>query len=374
MRKYVALLGWVALLLSGCASMSEHRLPSLPAQDRMVQAPGKLKWSTKVPSLSGAPAVVGEMVYTADFAHYLTAYDRTSGHRRWRKKYADWFFSTGPVVAGAQLVLGTQNGQVVAFDAKSGVVRWAQAVSSEVLAAPVVHADTVYAHALDGAVFALDLQDGHERWAFHHANPPLVLRTNSAPVADRQQVWVGMADGHLVDLDAQTGAVRWEKVAATPEGRTDVQRMVDIAATPRIDDGVLYVVSYQGHLSALSAQTGSVLWQRPISGYREMDLDATALYVTNAKGEILALERSQGTILWRQDGLTARGCTGPVVVGDYVVVGDSVGYLHWLSKKTGQSYYYQRVMKGPIQHIVATPTQLLVTGAQGTLAAFNLKR
>jgi outer membrane protein assembly factor BamB len=40
--------------------------------------------------------------------------------------------------------------------------------------------------------------------------------------------------------------------------------------------------------------------------------------------------------LWKQDKLTAREVTRPVIIGDYVVVGDYAGYLHLMSRFDGQ--------------------------------------
>jgi outer membrane protein assembly factor BamB len=43
-----------------------------------------------------------------------------------------------------------------------------------------------------------------------------------------------------------------------------------------------------------------------------------------------------GAPLWRQEALVGRRLSAPVVAGDYVVLGDFEGYLHWLDARTGQ--------------------------------------
>ena len=49
-----------------------------------------------------------------------------------------------------------------------------------------------------------------------------------------------------------------------------------------------------------------------------------------------AIDRNNGLELWSQLSFTNRGVTGPAPIGNYVVVGDFEGYLHWLDKNTGE--------------------------------------
>ena len=42
-----------------------------------------------------------------------------------------------------------------------------------------------------------------------------------------------------------------------------------------------------------------------------------------------------GLVNWRQTALEARNVSGPAIMGNYIVVGDAEGYLHWMSKRDG---------------------------------------
>jgi outer membrane protein assembly factor BamB len=49
----------------------------------------------------------------------------------------------------------------------------------------------------------------------------------------------------------------------------------------------------------------------------------------------VALKKSSGIEVWRNDTLKNRSLSAPAVVGDYVVVADLEGYVHWFDRATG---------------------------------------
>ncbi len=53
------------------------------------------------------------------------------------------------------------------------------------------------------------------------------------------------------------------------------------------------------------------------------------------KDHVVAVDSRSGTELWSNRLLEHRQLTAPVIVGNYVVVGDTLGYLHWIDRSTG---------------------------------------
>ena len=56
------------------------------------------------------------------------------------------------------------------------------------------------------------------------------------------------------------------------------------------------------------------------------------------------LDRRNGSTKWKLDRMTNRGLTRPAFYGNYVVVGDKEGYLHWLDTEIGS--FVARVRAG----------------------------
>ena len=72
-----------------------------------------------------------------------------------------------------------------------------------------------------------------------------------------------------------------------------------------------------------------------LSSYRGVDVDDEQMYVSTSTGELVALKRRSGVEVWRNDSLKFRSLSAPAVVGDYVVVADLDGYVHWFDRATG---------------------------------------
>ncbi len=66
-----------------------------------------------------------------------------------------------------------------------------------------------------------------------------------------------------------------------------------------------------------------------------MVIDRAYLYVTDINGDVWALSRRDGETMWKQEALHQRGLSAPAQQGNYIIVGDFEGYLHWLDKEDG---------------------------------------
>jgi outer membrane protein assembly factor BamB len=85
----------------------------------------------------------------------------------------------------------------------------------------------------------------------------------------------------------------------------------------------------------LSLDSGQIWWTRDVSSYRAVEIDDDQMYVATSAGDLVAMKKRNGVEVWRNDSLKHRGLSAPVVAGDYVVVADLEGYVHWFDRATG---------------------------------------
>ena len=265
-----------------------------------------------------------------------------------------------------------RRGDVIALQESDGSVRWKVSIPGEILAAPAVSSHSVIVKSVDGYTRALSLQDGHELWSFQQVEPNLILRGSSAPLARYNDVIVGYANGNLAKLNGRDGQLQWMQSIAIPEGIFAIQRMIDIDADPIIYDHRIYAATYQGKISSLSWSTGSVHWSHDISSYTGMIADNNALYISDAKSYVWAFNADSGLVNWRQTELAARVVSGPAVMGNYVIVGDGEGYLHWLSKRDGHFAGRQSVGSAIYAAPIAENGVLYAITNKGYLVAYRL--
>ncbi|WP_456375538.1 outer membrane protein assembly factor BamB [Thiolapillus sp.] len=342
------LLPLLAWTLAGCGTMADPTTwfgdddPSLEPADLVDFTPvvkPQRRWSLDIGDTGTAfsrlaPVVQDGMLYAISAEGDLYALDAETGAVSWKRE-TGLPASAGPGVGGGLVVVGTREAQVVAFSAETGEERWRKDLSSEILAAPAVADDVVVVHTADGKLFGLNSLSGEQLWLYDHKVPVLTLRGSSSPVISGGTVYCGLAGGKMVALALDSGLVEWERHITVPSGRSDLERMVDVDADPLVYSGTVYGAAYQGDVAAMGEGSGNIFWKRKMSVYTDMAVNWQQLAVTDAKGHVWSLDPDSGAARWRQQDLQNRGLTAPAIQGDYTVVGDFEGYLHWLSSADG---------------------------------------
>lgn len=335
-RIVVVLLG---LTLVGCGT--RDALEATDPADLELSSPLAVEeiWSRDVGGASGLnerlqPALADGRVYVANAQGELSALDAETGEALWTVSL-ERPLSGGPAVNDGLVVVGTRKGQVLGLASDDGELLWESGVTSEVLAPAAIGQDTVVVRANDGRVFALEPDTGERRWLYDRNVPALSLRGHSSPVLVRGGVVVGFDNGRITGLTLNDGTPVWETTLGVAQGRSDLERMVDIDADPLAVGGDLFAVSYQGRIAGMSVREGRIGWSRELSAHSGLAVDDSNVYTTDGQGQVWALDRRNGASVWRQDALAPSDLTGPVLHNGRLVVAGSDGYLAWLSPDDG---------------------------------------
>lgn len=369
---------FLATLLTACAGLGDDNTPSpAPLTSYPFQFQPALLWSVGTGRsidkdfLRLGPVIKENEVFVTSKSGYVTAVSLHKGRKRWQVNLKQRI-SSAPAVDEGVVVLAGMRPQLIALNAESGNLLWRAQLPNQVLAAPSISQGRVVVKTVDGKVLAFDLASGEKLWGYNHGAPTLVLRPSSVPKIINDKLLVGFSDGTLIALRLRDGALLWERTIAYPQGVTQADQLVDIAADPLISNQLIYVVSYQGTLSAISLQTGQIHWQRPFSSYSGLALGRN-LFVSDSEGGLWAFNRLTGQLLWHNRSLQNRGLTAPVIMGNSVVLGDKEGYLHWFLQADG--HLLARVLVHDDACIVAPPSVayplVCVLTQQGSLSAWT---
>lgn len=343
MHRFRAALGILALLLAGCSSVEDTAVPPAELPDYEPAARLDTEWRHHVGSaftrkwVRMTPALRGDVAYAANIDGTVAAFTIDDGRRLWRVELDRWL-AAGVGLDGERVYVGTVEGEVVALDRDNGREVWRQATGGELLAAPAAADGRVIVRTVDGRVLALSAADGSRQWTHSTDVPSLSLRGNSNPLLVAGGVLVGLDNGRVLALGSDNGEPIWETEVAPPEGRSPIERMVDIDGAMAIGRNVLYAGTYQGRIAEIEPRRGNIRWSREISSYFGLNVDDRRLYVTDADSHVQALSPGTGEPLWRQEGLHHRRLTVPVPVPDspWLAVGDFEGQLHLLARDDGR--------------------------------------
>jgi outer membrane protein assembly factor BamB len=381
--------------LAGCHSFKKENVqpPTPLAKDFKPTVQVTRLWRTSVGDGAGVsgvrlrPAVVDGVLYADSTDGKLAAIDASSGKTLWSKssRTHGWFgwgdkkrkdarYAGGPAVQGDLLAVGTLDGHVYGVNAKDGSPRWDVQVSSEVLASPVIVGDMVVVRTGDGRVYALDAANGERRWVYDQGSVPLLsLRGNGPLLAARGVLFFGSDDGMLVALRQDNGSKLWEQRLGSGEGRTEIDRLNDVDGAILLDGSTLFGAAYHGNLVAIDGPSGRPLWAHPFSSFGSLAVSGNAVFGVDDVSQVWAFDKSGGSDMWKNDSLKYRWVTGPAVQGNYVVVGDMEGYVHWLQTGDGALAARERLSKKAIRaQPLVVGDVVYVEDVEGRIGAYRL--
>lgn len=316
----------------------------------------------------------GNRIYAASYNGNVSAFDPKSGKQIWRTKL-ELDLSAGPGVGNGLVVVIAADGMAIALDSSNGNERWRAQIGGDSLARPAINAETVVVQTVDNRLRALEAFDGSERWVVLQSMPRLTMRGSASPLIVGSTVVAGFDNGYLVAVDIDTGDVEWETPLSPPSGRSDLERLSDIDGAMAVVGQDIYAAGYQGRLAAVAVESGQMLWAAEVSSYEGVAADWTSLYTVQDGGAVIAVSRRNGAETWRQEALLRREPTLPVPFDTTVVSGDFEGYLHFFSNVDGAPVARVRLGGAAISSDpVVVADRLYVQSDAGTLAAYVVEQ
>ncbi len=379
--KRLALVAGISLTLSGCGMFSSETRTDAPTPLAQFEAEQSLDllWSVDIGGELGElyhqfkPSITDGRIFAISAEGDVLAADVETGKPVWRKEL-DVDVIGGVAAGNGLVVFSTLNGAVIALSADDGSEQWRFQASSEVTAQAQMNAELVVIQQLDGKLVALDVATGEKRWSFDSQIPRLSLRGTSAPIVAADLTLAAFANGKMVAVDNLNGRQIWEQRIALGEGRSELERIVDIDAQPLVYNRLVYTVAYQGRLVAISPGNGQIVWTRDLSSYRGLAGGFGNIYSVTDKGSVQAFDARSNASVWQQDALLYRGLTTPVAVGNSVIVGDREGYVHALSQVDGHLTARYRVDSSALQgDLLVSDDVVYALSNDGRLVALKLR-
>jgi outer membrane protein assembly factor BamB len=319
-----------------------------------------------------APATDGRLIFAGGRDGTAAAFNLEDGQLIWMRETGSRL-AAGPGVGEGLVIFGTTDGTLLALDGATGDELWNESVGSEVLAAPVVDDDGIAFRSVDGRLTTISAEDGSELWTIVQSLPTLTLRGNSSPIVIGDNVIAGFDNGRVGNYDMEFGEPNWEIQLASPAGRSEIDRLVDVGVDLEVFGNDVYAATFQGRAAAIDLTSGAVLWERDFSSFTGIGVDIQNVYVTSDVSTVVALNRVNGNESWRQEGLRLRDVTAATRFRDTIVVADYQGYVHFMNAANGNFAARHRVGSGQItaQPLALGPL-LFVQSEDGTLAALEL--
>jgi len=235
-------------------------------------------------------------------------------------------FSTPPLRIDRLLLAGTDKGQLYAFDAGTGTLKWKIKIGEDIY----------------GAINWLEPEGTNDFTA-------LALSRNN---------------GSLSRIELTAGRVLW---ASTPGGRSD--------GSPAVGHGCIVFGACDAALHFISPLTGTLLARTEFYEHGPMAggtaIEEPRVYAGTRDGSILCADATTFKLLWANQVASGEIFTTPAITSNRVLAGSSDGFIYCLNRADGKMLWKAATQGSPTSPVVAGNSIVVTSG--GTLSLLNLE-
>ncbi len=388
-----------ALLVSGCTQMKESKLfgggkPAVvklaPLKEIKTSLNTKKVWEINTTSAMGEskihPYIDSKTIFIAG-ADSASAHLTSNGKQLWKVQIGEKVTAgvngtqlanpqgrKSVIASATQIFLGTNSGNAIALDAKSGEIQWIERLSSEVLSVSGSENGRVAFRTVDGKIHGLDSKTGELIWQRSQKTPALTQLGAGVPLIVSNMVVAGFANGKIAAYDLQTGQPLWEVILALPSGNSELEQMVDVDGRLKVLGNALFATSLNGSVAGINMEEGKQVWGRAFSSPNGLDVAETGVFSTDDKGNVWSLDPQSGGPIWSLDDLAGRQPSVPVLINNALfVVTDMDGNIHFLNTTDAK---FRARHKGDLKGYSVEPTisgkSIYLFGKSGLLSKYTL--
>ena len=319
--------------MAGCSLFSSDKRKPAELEPNVALLGVKQTWSQRIgksnPTL--VMNVSGKVVTIASGDGQVAAINADTGAELWRTNVGQKL-SAGVGSDGQLAAVVTEEGYLVAVS--QGKEQWRKRLPNRVYTAPLVAGARVFVQSADRSVLAFDAATGNPLWSQSKTSESLVLRQSGVLTAYQDTLIAGVS-GRFVGIDPNSGTVRWEVPIASPRGTNDVERLVDLVGPSTRNNDVVCARAYQASVGCVDVGQARLMWTAKATGAVGIASNAEQVFGSESNGTVQAWSRRDGSKQWSTQRLQLRQLTAPLALGRSVVVGDSSGLVHMLSKDDG---------------------------------------
>jgi outer membrane protein assembly factor BamB len=293
---------------------------------------GRDLWTTDIAVGWSSPSIYGDLVLIGTEERELVALDRRTGAIAWRIDLGA-YAAGSPTIVGDRVYIATSSaqsrgrpipqatGKVMAIDLASRAIAWQEDLPGPATRSIAVHGSTLVVPTDVGIAVAFEASTARELWRFSTN-----VFTDTPAISGDLAILAGLdpegTDGAVWAVDLASGRERWHQ--RRPSGQTMAAPVVDGAA------GLAYAGSVDGDVVALRLTDGTVAWQRHLGA--EIDSSPTkagnVLYVATNAG-VAVLDATSGDLLQT---VPTEGIPGsPAIAGSHLLLGTQTGLLYTLT-------------------------------------------
>ncbi|MFQ5563291.1 MAG: PQQ-binding-like beta-propeller repeat protein [Parvularculaceae bacterium] len=355
--------------------------------------------SSRRARLTAPPVVADNKVFVTDARTRVSAFDINTGDRLWRSeltpKIKERFrireifsrpnpsqigFGGGVAYDSGRVFVTSGFGFVAALDASTGDELWRYETDTPIRTPPTAYRDAVYFTTNTNDFIVLDAETGEKQWNYQSFEETARFLSSASPAAAGDLVVAPFSSGEVTAFLAESGRAVWNDTLARNTRLTALSMLNDIAGSPVIDRGLVYVVGHAGRLAAIDIRSGQRVWEVSVSSLQMPWVAGDYIYVVSIDAELVCISRQDGAIVWvsqlrrhkKQKKKKGRiTWAGPVLANDYLVLVSSHGRIVKVSPQDGSVIETKKIGDGIFVPPVVADEKLFILTEEGKLIAMR---
>jgi outer membrane protein assembly factor BamB len=330
------------------------------------------------------PVLANGTLAVMDATSTVRLLEASTGKLLWEKSlqpdYEDVAVISGGVAhTGSAIIASTGYGEVIALAVKDGATLWKTPLPAPARSAPTVRDGRVFVTTTGNELLALALSNGEPQWSHAGLGETAALVSSANPTAGPGVVVVAYSSGEVTALLADSGRVLWFDTLGGDTATDGLTNLADIAGSPVLSEGIVYVASNSAPLVAIEGRTGRRLWTQDIGSTGTPWVSGNSLFVVSSENQLLCLTK-QGRIRWVQplaryedeDDRDHRiSWTSPLLTGGRLFTASSTGVLLAVDPATGKTLSRLSLKEAVLVAPLVVNNTLYVLDEDGEVRAYR---
>jgi len=323
---------------------------------------------------SSTPTIAYGMMFVAD-AKYL--YSLNPGGTLIWKNSLGATYTSAPLIYGDEVIIGTTDGYLRAFNVYNGTLLWEKKVSNNAISSSptlkiingwgVVYIGTYESSAPWGRLYAINATNGAELWnitlnsGVYFGTPCVADSQIVVPLAGRYNAssWQFEPPYGLISINATDGTELWNISMNHP-----------VKQSPALENDVIYVPS--GETMYAINTNGTIRWNITLNGTVNSPGIDHGIYVGTSNGWIYSLYYN-GTVRWKK--YIGNNIASPIVVSrsSIVFATNSANSVIYCYNKSGYEIwnYTSNITSWILASPVMFDSQLVVASGSGYIISLG---
>lgn len=349
--------------------------------------------------LTSPPIAADGKIYVVDTEARVSAFNMDDGARLWRTeltprvkerfrvrelltrpKAAEIGFGGGVAFENGRIFVTSGFGFAAALNAETGEELWRTEVEAPVRTPPTAHGGLMFFVTNTNEMVALNQRTGAREWSYQSFEERARILSAASPAAAGDLVVAPFSSGEVVTFITDSGRAVWNDTLAQNTQLTALATLNDIAGSPVIDRGLIYVVSHAGRLAAIDIRTGQRVWEVQVASLQMPWVAGDFIYLVSVDGELVCINREEGAIMWVSQLQRYRNekkkknriaWAGPVLVSDHLVLVSSRGEVARVSPQGGAVIETRRIGDGFTVPPIVADDKIFLLSEKGRLYALQ---